>query len=83
MSDHEFEITADAETFVELNNDIQLEIKTYHTEEEGGEFVETDIKYLRKGVCDFMKGPYKKFLYPQIKEKSNFPHFEKCPLEPV
>lgn len=45
--------------------------------------METDVKYERKGICDFMKGPYKAFLYNKIKEKSNLPHFDKCPLEPV
>lgn len=59
-------------------------VQAFHNAEGKEEFGEKPfISMPKKGVCEFLKGPYKERLYPQVKDHSNLPDPEECPIKAV
>ncbi|KXJ82920.1 hypothetical protein RP20_CCG010572 [Aedes albopictus] len=38
---------------------------------------------LEKPLCEYMSSIYKMYFYETLKDISNFPHYDKCPLDPA
>lgn len=59
-------------------------VQVYHNAEGKEEFGEKPFLSLpKKAFCDFMKTTYKERLYSNIKDYSNFPLPEECPVKAV
>lgn len=59
-------------------------VQAFHNAEGKEEFGEKPfISMPKKGFCDFMKTAYKERLYPTIKDYSNLPHPDECPVKAV
>lgn len=58
---------------------IQSDITVFRGDEKDKEFSKF-LKFPRVGVCNFMKTIYKKYFYETIKDYSNLPHYDKCPV---
>lgn len=83
LNDHESRITGTIDQLIELDDENEIEFRTYHKPDQSDEYDETDFHYLRKGVCEFLKGPYKYFIYKNLHDHSNFPHYDTCPINKV
>lgn len=58
-------------------------VQIYHNAEGKEEFAKPYLSVPKKGFCEFMKTTYKNMLYSQIKDYSNLPHPEECPIKAV
>lgn len=59
-------------------------IQAFHNAEGKEEFGEKPyISLPKKAFCEFMKTSYKERLYPQIKDYSNLPNPDDCPVKAV
>lgn len=59
-------------------------VQAFHNAEGKEEFGEKPyISMPKKGFCEFMKTAYKERLYPTIKDYSNLPHPDECPVKAV
>lgn len=59
-------------------------IQAFHNAEGKEEFGEKPfIAMPKKGLCDFMNSTYKDKFYPELKDYSNFPAPEDCPVAKV
>lgn len=75
-----FSVFGDIKQNVEIGKDMEIEILTFHATERDGKLEPFYIKYPKNGVCVFLKGPYEKYIYPNVEKTSNFPHPDTCPL---
>lgn len=58
-------------------------IQVFHNAEGKEEFSEKPLFSVpKKAFCDFMGSTYKSHLFDSIKEHSNLPHPEDCPVKP-
>lgn len=59
-------------------------IQAYHNAEGKEEFSEKPSFSLpKKGICKFMDTTYRQYFWDQLKETSNFPSPETCPVKAV
>ncbi|XP_058444517.1 uncharacterized protein LOC131426093 [Malaya genurostris] len=42
-----------------------------------------NIMNIQKPVCKFMKTTYRRYFYGELKDISNLPHYDSCPLSPT
>lgn len=56
-------------------------MELYRSETEDGNF-ERQLKLPEVGMCHFMKKFYKKHFYESVKDYSNMPHYDTCPVMP-
>ncbi|XP_068153306.1 uncharacterized protein CheA87a [Drosophila tropicalis] len=74
-------INGELKQHVTVDNEWKLHIKVHRAEKSDDEFEEfLNIPYL--AVCDVMKSYYKELFYESLKEYSNAPHPDTCPLPP-
>lgn len=67
-----------------LINFTKMWVKVYHNAEGKEEFGEKPFLTMpKKGFCEFMQTSYKERLYEHIKDFSNLPHPEECPVKAV
>ncbi|KAH8359642.1 hypothetical protein KR093_007986, partial [Drosophila rubida] len=66
---------------VTLDNDWKVIITIFHKTKHDEEYKESQ-ENLHIGVCDFLASIYKRFLYEKLKDYSNAPHPDTCPLPP-
>jgi Protein of unknown function (DUF1091) len=78
-----FKINAESELKIPLDDEYTINIVVYQNEEGKEEFDDALIEFPPKKVCEFLKTTYKKHFYERIKDTTNFPHFDTCPVEPV
>lgn len=58
-------------------------VQVFHNAEGKEEFGEKPLFQVpKKGVCDFMASTYRNHLFDSIKEHSNLPHPDECPVTP-
>lgn len=63
---------------------LKMWIKVYHNAEGKEEFGEKPFLSMpKKAFCEFMKTTYKDRLYSHIKDYSNFPDPDECPIKAV
>ncbi|XP_022221908.2 uncharacterized protein LOC111073742 [Drosophila obscura] len=74
-------ISGELKQHVTIDNDWQILFLIYRAQDPKGEFKEV-VDLPRIGVCDAMKIYYKDFLYEKLKEHSNAPEPDTCPLPP-
>lgn len=59
-------------------------VQVYHNAEGKEEFGEKPFLSLpKKAFCEFMKTTYNDKLYPHVKDHSNFPDPQECPVKAV
>lgn len=59
-------------------------IKAYHNPDGKEEFDnEPLISTQKKGICEFMNSTYRNHFWTYLKDYSNFPHPEACPVKAV
>lgn len=59
-------------------------VKVYYNKEGKEEFGEKPFMSLpKKGFCEFMQSTYKDHLYDRIKDYSDFPAPDECPIKAV
>lgn len=59
-------------------------VQVFHNAEGKEEFGEKPFLTVpKKGFCDFMQTTYKERLYEYVKDYSNLPHPDECPLKAV
>lgn len=75
--DTTFIVKGKVDQLKDIEENMKIEIKLYHGKD--GEELKEIMKKERP-VCEFMKGPYKTFIYPKFEKTSNIPKPEKCPV---
>lgn len=59
-------------------------VQVFHNPEGKEEFGEKPFLTVpKKGFCDFMQTTYKERLYEHVKDYSNLPHPDECPVKAV
>ncbi|XP_017140105.2 uncharacterized protein LOC108154351 [Drosophila miranda] len=74
-------VSGELKQHVTIDNEWQIHFLISRAKERDEEFEEF-LNMPRLGVCDVMKTYYKEFLYEKLKEHSNAPHPDSCPLPP-
>lgn len=59
----------------------QSDITVFRADAADGEYTKF-MHFPRVGFCAFLKTVYKKYFYEKVKEHSNLPHYDTCPLTP-
>ena len=60
----------------------QSDVTVFRSDDGESEYTQF-LKLPKVGICSFMKTIYKKYFYEKIKDYSNLPHYDTCPLEQV
>ncbi|BFF90754.1 uncharacterized protein DMAD_09221 [Drosophila madeirensis] len=74
-------VSGELKQHVTIDNEWQIHFLIHRAKAHDGEFEEF-LNLPRLGVCDAMKTYYKEFLYEKLKEHSNAPEPNACPLPP-
>lgn len=74
-------ISGDFKHHVTLDNEWKVNITVYRTESLDKEYVKFKELPLM-GTCELMASYYKNFFYEKLKDYSNAPHPDSCPLPP-
>ncbi|XP_060646727.1 uncharacterized protein LOC132784864 [Drosophila nasuta] len=74
-------INGEFKQHVSLDNDWKINITLYHAHKPDEEYKKSPER-LHTGVCEFMSTYYKRFFYEKLKNYSNAPHPDTCPLPP-
>ncbi|XP_058445166.1 uncharacterized protein LOC131426429 [Malaya genurostris] len=84
LSELSFEISGNIRQLVPLDDDYEVSMILSRADLAGTDppLYETMMS-LQKPVCKFMNTIYRKYFYDELKDVSNFPHFETCPLLPT
>ncbi|XP_039443313.1 uncharacterized protein LOC120423532 [Culex pipiens pallens] len=78
LSEYNFKLSGNFFTPKELNNDFGI-VFTLSRAEVGSEEFE-EMMHISKPLCEYMKTIYRMYFYESVKDISNFPHFDECPL---
>lgn len=60
----------------------QADVTAYKSDTKDGEYTKY-MSFPKVGFCSFMQTVYKKYFYETIKDFSNMPHYDKCPITKV
>lgn len=81
-SETAFSVSGYITQLVTLDNGYKLQFKLSRAPLDSPDQYEVMLG-LEKPLCEYMASIYKLYLYESLKDISNFPHYDQCPLEPT
>lgn len=82
-SETAFTVSGFISQLVQLDNGYGIQMKLSRANLDSPEPLEyEELIGLEKPVCEYLTSVYRMYFYDQLKDISNFPHYETCPLEP-
>lgn len=78
LSEYNYKFSGNFMLPKDLNNDYGIDL-TLSRAEVGSDAFE-EMMHIGKPLCEYMKTIYRMYFYENIKDISNFPHYDECPL---
>ncbi|XP_062540106.1 uncharacterized protein LOC134208021 [Armigeres subalbatus] len=83
-SETAFSVSGFISQLVQLDNGYGLRMKLSRANLDAPEPAQyEEMLGVEKPVCEYMTSIYKMYFYDSLKDISNFPHYDTCPLEPA
>ncbi|XP_058812950.1 uncharacterized protein LOC131677245 [Topomyia yanbarensis] len=83
QSELTFKMSGNIRQLVQLGDDYGVTLTLSRSDLADDPPVYEEMMNINKPVCDYMKTIYRMYFYDGLKDVSNFPHYETCPLVPA
>ncbi|XP_053698627.1 uncharacterized protein LOC128745574 [Sabethes cyaneus] len=82
VSELNFKVSGNIRQLIQMDNKYALSLKLSRAElnDNADPPVYEEVAALSKPLCEFLTTIYRMYFYEKLKEISNFPHYETCPL---
>ncbi|XP_055587033.1 uncharacterized protein LOC129756774 [Uranotaenia lowii] len=80
LSDMSFKMSGHARLLVDMDDSYTVNMRLSAAEVGEDVSKSEDLLNIQKTFCEYMRTTYKSYFYDVVKDVSNFPHYDKCPL---